>query len=327
MRRREFIAGLAGAMAGSPLALYAQQAGTPVIGLLGGPSAEQYARYVGAVGQGLREAGYIEGQNLTIVSRWADGHYDRLPALAAELVSRHVAAILPIGGAPATVAAKAATSTIPVVFNMGADPVDLGLVSSLSRPGGNVTGIAFLGVELEAKRFELLRELVPNSSLIGMLVNPSNVQAMSQSRAAQAAAHALHQQVVTYSASTEADLEAIFVSLVRERVDALVVGADTFFASQPALLAALTTRHRMPAIYGFRTHVEAGGLMSYGANLVDSYRQQGVYAGRVLKGERPADLPVQQSVKFELIINLKTAKALGLTIPESLLVTANEVIQ
>jgi putative tryptophan/tyrosine transport system substrate-binding protein len=327
MRRREFIGGLGGVLAASPFVVHAQQPSIPVVGLLGGPSPAQYARYVSALGQGLREVGYVEGHNVTIVSSWADGHYDRLEALAAELVDRQVAVILPIGGAPPTVAAKKATSTIPIVFNMGADPVDLGLVTRLSRPGGNVTGVAFLGVELEAKRLELLRELLPNSPSIGMLVNPDNVQTMSQSQRVQAAARAVHQQVVILRASTEAELETVFATLAQERVTALVVGVDTFFTSQPVLLATLAARYRIPAIYGFRSNAEAGGLMSYGASLDDSYRQQGVYAGRVLKGEKPADLPVQQSVKFELVINLKTAKALGLTIPETLLATADEVIQ
>jgi putative tryptophan/tyrosine transport system substrate-binding protein len=327
MRRRKFIALIGGATAAWPLAARAQQAPIPVIGLLGGPSAAQYARYVAAIGGGLQEAGYVEGQNVTIVSRWADGHYDRLAALAADLVSRPVAAILPIGGAPATMAAKAATSTIPIVFNMGADPVDLGLVTSLNRPGGNVTGVAFLGVELEAKRLELLRELLPNSALIGMLVNPTNVQALSQSLAVEGAARALHQQVIILSASTEAELETVFATLVRERVSALLIGADAFFTSQPVLLAALAERHRIPAIYGWRSHVEAGGLLSYGASLLDSYWQQGSYAGRVLKGEKPADLPVQQTVKFEMVLNLKTARALGISVPQSILLRADEIIE
>jgi putative ABC transport system substrate-binding protein len=310
-----------------PAAARAQQAPIPVIGLLGGPSAAQYTQYVAAVRRGLQEAGYVEGQNVTIISRWADGHYDRLAALAADLASRHVAVILPIGGAPAIVAAKAATTTIPIVFNMGADPVDIGVVTSLSRPNGNVTGVAFLGVELEAKRLELLREIVPNSALIGILINQSNVQATLQAREVAAAARALHQQVVILNASTEAELETVFATLVRQRVSALLIGADAFFTSQPVLLAALTARHRIPAIYGFRSHVEAGGLISYGASLVDAYRQQGVYAGRVLRGEKPSNLPVQQSVRFEMILNLKTARALGLDVPASILLRADEVIE
>jgi putative tryptophan/tyrosine transport system substrate-binding protein len=329
--RRDFITLLGGAaVVASPLwpfAARAQQPVRPVIGFLGAPSAAPYARYVAALHQGLKEAGYVEGSNASMEYRWADGQYDHLPALAADLVNRHVAVIVAIGGAPAAVPAKAATSTIPIVFNMTADPVELGLVASLNRPGGNVTGVAMLGVTLETKRFELLHELVPTAALIGVLVNPRNAQAEMQLQDVQKVARAIGQQILILNASTAGELEAAFAKLAQERAAALLVGADTFFTSQPNLFAALTARHAMPAIYPWRSHVDAGGLMSYGTSLLDAYRQTGIYAGRILKGEKPADLPVMQAVKFEFVVNLKTAKALGLDLPPTLLATADEVIE
>src|SRR6266446_5757510 len=311
VRRREFMTLLGGAAAAWPLAARAQQPAMPVVGFLGAPSAAPYAPYVAAVHQGLKEVGYSEHQNVAMEYRWADGQYDRLPALAADLVNRRVAVLVPIGGAPATMAAKAATSTIPIVFNLGADPIQLGLVANLNRPGGNITGIAMMTQEIEGKRLELLHELAPSSSSIAILLNPSNAQAQAQESEAHAAARVIGRRVLVLKATTEHEIEDAFAVLARERAGALLVGADTFFLSQATLFVVLTARYSVPTIYTFRAYVDAGGLMSYGSNLLDAYRQTGVYTGRVLKGEKPADLPIVQPTKFELIINLKTARAVG----------------
>jgi putative ABC transport system substrate-binding protein len=298
-----------------------------MIGFLGAPSSAPYVSNVAAINQGLKEAGYVEGTNVTIEYRWADGQYERLPALASELAEMRVAVIVAIGGAPSVIAAKNATSTIPIVFTMTADPVQLGLVASLNRPGGNITGIAILGVALEAKRLEMLRELVPTAKLIAVLVNPKNPQVEIQTDELAAASRTAGQEIILLKASNNLEIDAAFAALVDRGAGAVIIGQDTFFTSQPAQFAALAKRYAMPTISPWREHVSAGILISYGADITDGYRQAGVYAGRVLKGEKPANLPIVQPTKFELVINLKTAKALGLTVPPSLLAQADEAIE
>jgi putative ABC transport system substrate-binding protein len=325
LKRREFISLLGGAAIAWPLAARAQQRPAAVIGFLNSASPEPWAPFVAAFRQGLSETGYVEGRNVVIEYRWADEQYDRLPALAADLVRRQVTVIA--ANQVSAEVAKTASSKIPVVFTTGVDPVQLGLVASLNRPGGNLTGVTTLNEELVPKRLELLRELAPMASSIALLVNPTNPSAGTLSRDAQAPARALGLQLHVLEASTERNLESAFASLTQLRVGGLVIGPDPFFVSQSKQLAALALGHAVPAIFEFRQFAAAGGLMSYGGSLTDVYRLAGVYAGRVLKGEKPADLPVQQSTKVELLINIKTAKALGLNVPLSLIGRADEVIE
>jgi len=324
--RREFITVLGGAAATWPLAAWAQKP-MPVIGFLSTGSLQSDAFRLAAVRQGLMEAGYVEGRNFAFDYRWAEGQYERLPALAAELVRREVALIVTGGGTTSTVAAKSATATIPIVFTTGADPIKLGLVASLNRPGSNITGVSFLVNTLVAKQFEVLHEAVPKTALIGYLVNPTYVNAEADTRNVLAAAEVVGQKLLVVQAHTDSELEAAFVTLIQQRAGALVVGADPFFFDRRAKLVELAARQKVPAIYFLREFASAGGLMSYGTSITEAYRIVGLYAGRILKGEKPAELPVQQSTKVELIVNLKTAKALGLTVPPALLARADEVIE
>jgi putative ABC transport system substrate-binding protein len=325
-KRREFISLIGGAAITLPVAARAQQPIMPVIGFLH-PTNDNLPDRLRGLRQGLKDSGYIEGENVTILYRWAENQLDRLPSLAAELVRRQVAVIV-VTGSVAAFVAKAATTSVPIVFNLSEDPARLGLVASLARPGGNLTGVNVFGAELGAKRLELLRELVPATSRVALLVNPMNTTTMESTlRDSTAAASVMGLQILVHKASTSGDIDAAFDGFVREGSHALFVDPDPFFTSRHIQLVHLATRHAIPAIYAARVFAEAGGLMSYGAHLADSFRQMGAYAGRILKGAKPADLPVVQSSKFELVINAQTARTLRLTVPPMLLARADEVIE
>jgi putative tryptophan/tyrosine transport system substrate-binding protein len=329
MKRREFITLLGGAAAAWPIAARAQQPQAPVIGFLHSTSPDGFTDRLRAFRQGLKETGYVEGENVTVEYRWAEGQMDRLPALATELVRRRVSVIAAPGSANLALAAKAATTTIPVIFMAPEDPVRLGMVASLARPGGNLTGINFFNAELVAKRLDLLRELVPQATRVAVLVNSTadaaNAEAVA--RDVDAAARAKGMQTRVFHASNSREIDAAFASLVREQPDAVFVSGDALFNSRRVQLVHLATRHAVPATYGSRAYPDVGGLMSYGANILDAYREVGVYTGRVLKGTKPADLPVVQTSKFEFVINHQTARLLGLTVPPSLIALADEVIE
>jgi putative tryptophan/tyrosine transport system substrate-binding protein len=327
VKRREFITLISGTAVAWPLAASAQQPAMPIVGFISGRSAEASERNAPALRKGLGETGYVEGQNVMVEYYWLEGQLDRLPSLMADLVRRRVA-VIATPSTPATLAAKAATSTIPIVFGVTEDPVKLGLVASLARPGGNATGINFFLAEVVAKRLGLLHDLVPKAVRIAVLVNPTNaVIAEATLREIPEAARVLGLQISVLNASTPREIEAAFAALVRDRAEALYVAADAFFISRRGQFVTLAARHGIPAAYSVREEVEAGGLMSYGTNLLNMYRQVGVYAGQILKGARPADLPVVQSTKFEFVINLQTARALGLEVPNALLLVADEVIE
>jgi putative tryptophan/tyrosine transport system substrate-binding protein len=328
MKRRDFITLLGGAAAAWPEVARAQQPALPVIGFVNGGSADASAGFVAAFRKGLGETGYVEGQNVTVEYHWLDGQYDRLPALMADLVRRRVAVIATTGGIVSALAAKAATATIPIVFGVPADPVKLGLVASLARPGGNLTGINFFVTEVVAKRLALLHELVSKAVRVAVLLNPANApSAEATLREVQETARAIGLQIQVLNATTIGEIDAAFATLARERPDALFVAGDGFFTSRRVQFATLTARDRIPASFADRDNVAVGGLMSYGTDIADMFRQVGVYTGNVLKGAKPADLPVVQSTKFEFVINLQTARALGIEVPSGLLATADEVIE
>jgi putative ABC transport system substrate-binding protein len=328
MRRREFLTFAGGLTASWPLATRAQQPPMPVVGYLSSRSQNETAALVAAFRKGLGEAGYVEGQNVAIEYRWAEGQYDRLPALAADLARRGVAILVTTGGEPSALAAKAATSTIPIVFTVGGDPVKLGLVESFNHPGGNSTGVSVLTTAPEAKRLGLLHELVPHAKVVGVLIDPNYTQqAEAQARELRDAARTIGQPISIVYAKSDAELESAFESLVREHAEALLVSAAPFFDTRRDRIIAFAAEHRLPAVYQFREYAAGGGLMSYGVNLQEGYRQVGNYTGQILKGAKPAELPIVQSIRFEFVINLKTAKTLGLEVPAMLLARADEVIE
>ncbi|MFZ0524696.1 MAG: ABC transporter substrate-binding protein, partial [Xanthobacteraceae bacterium] len=326
VRRRDFIALAGGAAAAWPLAAGAQQSAMPIIGFFSSQSPVTYAPFPAAFRQGLKESGFVDGENVTIEYRWARGHVDQLSALAADLVQRQVNVIAATGGVASALAAKAATKTIPIVFNSGEDPVQAGLVSSLNRPGGNVTGVSWFNDELVAKRLSLLHQLVPAAAVIGILANPRDPELPPQLTAAKVAAHSLGLKLVVINATSPADIEAGFAALVQQGAGAMIVAAGPFFVNQRSQIIALAAQHTIPCIYSGRESPAAGGLISYGNVLTDAYRRNGIYVARILKGDKPADLPIDRSTKFELVINLKTAKALDITVPPTLLALADEVM-
>ena len=326
MRRREFIKLLGGSLAAWPITTRAQTA-MPLIGFMSGRAPEESKHLLAAFHQGLGEAGFIEGKNVTIEYRWAFGQYDRLPAMASDFVKRNVAVIVAVGGDVSGLAAKQATSTIPIVFGSGSDPVGAGMVASLSRPGGNATGYVLLTNEMEAKRLGMLHDLVPNASVIGVLLNPNFPPATKQLATLEDAARAINQRLAVFRASNDTELDACFKLLIEQHVSAMLVAGDPYFDTQRARIAAFAAQNKLPAIYHFREYAVAGGLISYGPRITDGYRQAGIYAGQILNGAKPADLPMVQPTKYEFVINLKTAKALGMTIPSGLISFADEVIE
>ena len=326
MRRREVIT-LIGGAASWPIAARAQQAAMPVIGFMHTASADQFTHLVSAFRTGLKEVGYIEGQNVVIEYRWAEGQYDRLPKFAADLVARQVSVLAATGGDQSGLAAKATNTTIPIVFEVGGDPVQLGLVASLNRPGGNLTGTTLLSAELAPKRLELLHDLVPKAINVALLVNPTSPDADAQAKELQAVAPAVGMQVQVFQAGNDSDLDDAFAAMAERNANALVLQADPFFTNRRDRLVSLANRHAIPAMYPFREFATAGGLMTYGADIAEVFRETGVYTGRILRGQSPADLPVLQPTKFDLVLNLKAAKALGITVPLTLQMTANDVIE